>query len=387
MVAVAGNDHDLGLRHLTPSVQIYIPRSKGALNTTLLPTKSSFPFSYAFSTQLALLKSYAIPSGTKLLVATRRFTSRGQVGKRSEDTAIILSELLMQGLDSERGLKALSKMNWIHRQYQSQSSGGKLDGKGKNLIRNEDMIHTFALFVLEPLRWIDRCEWRPLLQLERIAVFVYWREIALRMGITGLPRTLDELGIWVAGYEEDKMYFAESNRVCAEATVALYVRVLPTWLRGAGEGVVAALVEGRVRPLLGMLEPAGWVVKMVEGLLDVRAWVVRVLFLPRWTAAGGGGVVDLKTGRVKREAYLFEPWYVGESFWASGLKFLGFGGFMGRPFPGREFLSEGFLAEEVGPREFVERARGDVLAEAEKMGEYARLGGGSVLGCPFSFSR
>ncbi|KAL4870320.1 hypothetical protein BDV12DRAFT_184514 [Aspergillus spectabilis] len=335
-----------------------------------------FPFSYAFSTQLALLKSYAIPSGTKLLVATRRLTSKKEVGKRSEDTAILLSELLINSIDSDRGLKALSKINWIHRQYQDQ-----------NQITNADMIHTFALFVLEPLRWIDRFEYRPLLQIERVAVFVYWREIALRMGISSLPSTLDELGKWVEVYEKENMYFAESNRICASATVGLYLRFLPVWLRGFGEGVVSAMVEGRVRPLLGMMEPEPWVVWLVEGVLDSRAWVVRILFLPRWSAVKGGGVVDGQTGRARREVYLFEPWYVRESVWVRFVKMLGLDFVMGRPLPGREFLSEGYLPEEVGPREFRKRARGDVLAEAEKMGEYARQGGGSALGCPFAFSR
>lgn len=246
-----------------------------------------FPFSYALSTQIALLKSYAIPSGTSLLVATRRLTTPRAVGKRSEDTAIFISELLASNIDSDRGLKALSKMNWIHRQY-------------GNRIRNDDMIHTLALFVLEPLRWIDRYEWRPLLQVERVAIFVYWREIAMRMGMVGVPETIDGLGIWAAEFEKDHMYFAKSNVACADATVELFVKALPGWMRGFGRWVVAALIEERVRPLLGVQEPPAWVLKFVEGLLDVRAWVVRVLLLPRWKGVPAGGVVDGTTGRVRR---------------------------------------------------------------------------------------
>lgn len=345
-------------------------------HTILLPLFThEFPFSYALSTQIALLKSYAIPSGTSLLTSTRRLTTPRAVGKRSEDTAIFISELLASNIDSERGLKALSKMNWIHRQYGTR-------------IRNEDMIHTLALFVLEPLRWIDRFEWRPLLQVERVAVFVYWREIALRMGMVGVPGTIDELGIWAAGFERGNMYFAESNVACAEATVELFVRALPGWMRGVGRGVVAALIEERVRPLLGVREPPGWVVKVVEGLLDVRAWAVRVLFLPRWKGVPVGGVVDAKTGRVRREVYAFEPWYVGESWWLNILKkWTGLGLWMGKPLPGPDFLSDGYLPEELGPKEFREKSRADVLADAEKMGEYARQGGGAVLGCPFAFGR
>jgi hypothetical protein len=266
-------------------------------------------------------------------------------------------------------------MNWIHRQY-------------GNRIRNDDMIHTLALFVLEPLRWIDRYEWRPLLQVERVAVFVYWREIAMRMGMVGVPETIDGLGIWAAEFEKEHMYFAKSNVACADATVELFVKALPGWMRGFGRWVVAALIEERVRPLLGVQEPPAWVLRFVEGLLDVRAWVVRVLFLPRWKGVPAGGVVDGTTGRVRREVYAFEPWYVGESWWLNVLKkWTGLGLWMGKPVPGPEFLSDGYLPEEIGPKEFREKSRADVLADAEKMGEYARQGGGAALGCPFAFGR
>ncbi|KAL2813237.1 hypothetical protein BJX63DRAFT_443129 [Aspergillus granulosus] len=332
--------------------------------------KYEFPFSYAVSTQFALLKSYAIPSGTKLLVATRRLTSPRIVAKRSEDTAIFITELLTSGLDTERGLTALSKMNWIHRQYGDR-------------ITNVDMIHTLALFVLEPLRWIDQFEWRPLLQVERVAVFVYWREIALRMGMKDVPRTIDELGAWAEEYEKTHMYFAESNRACVEATLGLYVRSLPRAWQKFGRWVGAALIEPRVRPLLGLAEPPRWVVGLVEGLLGVRAWVVRVLLLPRWRDLDAGGKVDGKTGRVRRGVYAFEPWYVGETMLSKVIKVLGLG--MGRPLPGPEYLSEGYMPEELGPKEFREKSREDVLAEAAKMGEYARQGGSSALGCPFAF--
>jgi len=138
------------------------------------------PFIYAFSTQWALLKTYAVAPGTSLLVATRQLTSDSTVGKRAEDTAIILTEFLIGGLDSDRGSKALAKMNWLHRRY-------------GNKIRQPEMLHTLALFVLEPMRWIERFEWRKMTKLEKVAVFVYWREIGYRMGMNDLPKTLEEL--------------------------------------------------------------------------------------------------------------------------------------------------------------------------------------------------
>ncbi|KAL4933088.1 uncharacterized protein BDV17DRAFT_287444 [Aspergillus undulatus] len=335
----------------------------------------NFSFSYAISGQIALIKSYSIASGTKLLVATRRLSTTRGVGKRAEDTAIIFAEILTSGLDSERGLKTLSKLNWIHRQYGAR-------------ITNEEMIHTMSLNVLGPLKWIDRFEWRPLLEVERVAVFLYWKEVAMRMGMVDVPETLDELGKWTAKYEKTEMAFAESNVKCLEATMDLYLRPLPRWMKGFGGQIVAALLEERVRAALGMEDPPKWVIGLVEGLLDARAWFVRVLMLPRFSPISVGGVMDETTGRIRRERWGFEPWYVAESGWSRFVsKWLGLNLWMGRPLPGAEYNSEGYLPEELGPKEYREKSKADVLDHAEKMADYARQGGGAVLGCPFAFGR
>jgi hypothetical protein len=95
------------------------------------------PWMYGFSTQMALIKTYDIAPGTGLLVATRQLTQESTVGKRAEDIGVILTEFVVGELDSDRGMKALAKMNWSHRRY-------------GNKIRRPEMLHTLAMFVLEP---------------------------------------------------------------------------------------------------------------------------------------------------------------------------------------------------------------------------------------------
>ena len=172
----------------------------------------------------ALIKSYGIASGTKLLVATRRLTNEKIVGKRSEDTGAILYECLVPGIDSDRGLKALSKMNWIHAQYGSR-------------ITNAEVIHTLALFILEPQRWIETYEWRPMTYLEKVAQFIYWKEIGYRMGMTDIPKTLEELQVWTDAYEKTDMFYSESNRKCYDATIDLFLRNVPSFLKGLATDV------------------------------------------------------------------------------------------------------------------------------------------------------
>lgn len=91
------------------------------------------PWLYGFSTEMALVKTYAVAPGTELLVATRQLTQESTVGKRAEDTGVILTEFVVGEMDSERGMKALAKMNWLHRRYGSR-------------IRRDEMLFTLAMF-------------------------------------------------------------------------------------------------------------------------------------------------------------------------------------------------------------------------------------------------
>jgi hypothetical protein len=104
--------------------------SHGIMKTVML---REAPWMYGFSTQMALVKTYAVAPGTGLLVATRQLTQESTVGKRAEDTGVILTEFVVGDMDSDRGLKALSKMNWLHRRY-------------GNKIQRPEMLHTLAMF-------------------------------------------------------------------------------------------------------------------------------------------------------------------------------------------------------------------------------------------------
>lgn len=35
-------------------------------------------------------------------------------------------------------------------------------------------------------------------ELEKVAIFIYWKEIGNRMGIRDIPNTLEELELWTA---------------------------------------------------------------------------------------------------------------------------------------------------------------------------------------------
>lgn len=327
-----------------------------------------FPWMYFFGTTWALVKTYGIASGTALLVQTRQLTTEEKVGKRAEDTGVFISEFIIGSVDSERGLRALSKVNWLHRRY-----GTK--------IGNEEMIHTLAMFVLEPQRWIERYEWRPMTELEKVAAFIYWREIGNRMGIKNIPETLHDLETWTENFENDHMVYTDSNRVCADTTINLYLRNVPKFLRSFVRNAASSLLEERVRLAVGLPAPPWWVPHLVESVLHVRAWLLRYLFLPRLHER------DLlprpgPDGRIQRELYAFEPWYVKDTTWSRWLSWLQT---RGRLRPSQKYKSAGYLPEELGPVEYEKTSKEPVIREADAMKKYAAKGGAVRAGCPFAF--
>jgi len=334
-------------------------------------TLRDVPFMFLFGTQWALIKSYGIASGTKLLVQTGRLTNKATVGKRSEDTGALLGEVLFESIDSKRGLVALSKINWIHGRYGSK-------------ITNDELVHTLALFVLEPHRWVETYDWRPLTRLEKVAHFIYWKEIGNRMGMQNIPSTLEELQTWTVEYEKTAMVYAESNRMCYDATVQLFLRGTPKFLLPLMEQVSSCFLEGYVRDTMGIPHPPQWLQSAVDSIFYFRAWLLRNFFLPRFKEFNMG-IYKASNGRWKRTKYAFEPWYVEETLWSKLQRRLNFGN--RTTTPGPEFMSQGFLPEELGPTEYIEKSRAPVLEHAKEMKLYAEQGGGVGVGCPFMLAR
>lgn len=51
-------------------------------------------------------------------------------------------------------------------------------------ITNGDMSYTLALSILEPIRWIDRFEWKKLTDLEVNALGTFWKTLGETLHIS-----------------------------------------------------------------------------------------------------------------------------------------------------------------------------------------------------------
>jgi hypothetical protein len=227
----------------------------------LLTTAYEFPYDIARALELALFRTFAVPSISALLDRTGEFQHRPQ--KRYDDTAIILGEILEHGYDSDRGRLALRQMNRLHSRF---------------AITNDDFLYVLSSFIFEPMRWIDRFAWRTLTRHERVAAFYYWREIGRRMNIKHIPDDLDQFAAFNNSYEREHFRFAETNQRVGHATVDLLLGwYLPRPLRRFGATAVYALMDEPLLDAFGFPRPSPIMRKMAEQTLRLRSRIVRQL--------------------------------------------------------------------------------------------------------------
>ena len=224
---------------------------------------SSLDFSWDIERALefALFRTYAVPSISGLLAKTGEFESRTR--KRYDDTELILSEILEHGPDSVRGQAALARMNAMHGAYR---------------IANEDMLYVLSTFVFEPIRWIESHGWRRLTEVERQAIFAYFRDLGGRMGIRDIPKDLESFEAFNRRFEAERFAPAESNARIARATTDLLIGFyLPARLVPLGRPLVATMMDPPLRHAMGVADPPVWLAVLVPALLRMRAGVLRYL--------------------------------------------------------------------------------------------------------------
>ena len=343
-----------------------------------------FPKLFGFSIVFALFKTYGIPSVSSLLVSTGELSSPETASKRTADTGVLLLEFCMNKPSSIRSTEAIARMNYLHSRY---LKAGK--------IRNDDMLYTLSVFALEPARWINRYEWRQMSDLELCACGTFWKDMGDKMQINFSPlqshkqgwsdgnHWLREVQEWSEHYEAENMIPAATNNKLALAHLDILFLNLPKGLNVMGKYVVSVIVGERLRRAM-MLPDAPWVVSLaIEGILDVRKYIIRHMMLPRLELMRKQYVSSHPedNGRYSSVEYLSHPWYVKPTFkrrWGSRAWITRL---LGRKLPGddgNKYSPEGYLISDVGPQSLVGSGKREMRTDFERI-QRARPGG-----CPFS---
>jgi hypothetical protein len=227
-----------------------------------LSTRYDFPFDTTRALELGLFRTFCVPSIAQLLDRTAEFYQRAQ--KRYDDTDIIVSELMEHGYDSERGQRALRRMNQLH---------------GRFAIPNEDFLYVLSTFIYEPIRWNARFGWRPMCANEKLAMFHFWRAVGQRMSIQDIPADYDVFERYNVAYEKMHYRYTDANHRVGNATLEMFVRWFPRLLAPLTRHAMYAVMDDPVLDGFGFPRPSRlmrWVIQMI---LRSRACVLP--WLPR----------------------------------------------------------------------------------------------------------
>ncbi len=219
-----------------------------------------FPFETQRALELALIRTFAVPRMSALLVQTARFAGNAQ--HRYDSTALIIAEIAENGYDSERGRAAIRRMNQLHHRFQ---------------IENEDYLYTLSAFIFEPIRWNALLGWRHGLAIEHQANYHFWREVGTRMGIRDIPDTYEKFEQFNREYERQHFQYADSNRELADAAIGSTLRKLPRVLHPVARRVIYALLDDVLLKAFGYPRQPAWFQWSICKLLRLRAFVIRQL--------------------------------------------------------------------------------------------------------------
>ncbi|MFJ6795404.1 oxygenase MpaB family protein [Streptomyces sp. NPDC091268] len=219
-----------------------------------------FPWDFARALELALFRTYAVPSIGGLLAETGEFTDRSQ--KRYDDTALLLDAVVEHGFASDTARTAIRRVNQMHRSYD---------------IGNDDMRYVLCTFVVIPTRWLDAYGWRPLTGHERRACANYYAALGRHLGITDIPDSYEEFEAFLDTYERTHFGWDEGGRKVADATLDLMASWYPKPLAPAVRRGSLALLDGPLLQAFCYEAPGPGVRRLVRGALRLRGRAVRLL--------------------------------------------------------------------------------------------------------------
>ncbi|GAA3491255.1 oxygenase MpaB family protein [Streptomyces cremeus] len=232
---------------------------KDFLRIYRLTSTYEFPWDFTRALELALYRTYAVPSIGRLLAETTELTDRSQ--KRYDDTALLLDAVVEHGFASAEGRTAIQRINRMHRSYD---------------ISDDDMRYVLCTFVVTPKRWIDAYGWRRLCDHELRACAAYYRTLGAHLGIRELPRTYEDFESFLDSYEAERFGWDEGARKVSDATLDL----MGSWygsLAPLAKGASLALLDDPLLRAFRYERPHPAARAAVRGALRLRGRAVRLL--------------------------------------------------------------------------------------------------------------
>mgnify|MGYP002700072599 FL=1 len=212
------------------------------------------PLDYLISGELAQLQTFAIPSISKLLQQTKQYQNNGL--KRLDDTRAILTECMTDSVESSRGQHMVKHLNWIHSHYE---------------ISNDDYLYTLALFIIEPVRWMEIFGYRALTEREKYAGYLAFQSLGQAMEIKNIPESRDQFVAWYQNYRSNNMKYHADNKKVSDGLIDGMKEMFPFIIRPLVRPVILTLInDPELLAATGQQAPAYIVQKIIRGIMFVR---------------------------------------------------------------------------------------------------------------------
>lgn len=223
-------------------------------------TGHEFPWDSQRATEIALVRTYAVPAIAELLARTREFVDNTE--KRYDDTAIILVESGNYIGGKTDDPTPIRRLNRMHDSYD---------------IPNEQFVYVLATFVVMPKRWIDRYGYRTLTVAEVESMVRYWQRMGELMGIANVPADYDGFADYLDTYEREHFGYSAGGRAISDATFDVVDSWYPAALRPLVRWAGIAMLDTPLRRALRYDDPPAIIAAGVEAALQVRKRVVKWL--------------------------------------------------------------------------------------------------------------
>lgn len=257
----------MALRLQAPLARDYWQRTIAAMDPDTewaeiygITTGHEFPWDSLRATEIALMRTYAVPAIGELLARTGEFLERTE--KRYDDTAIVLVEAgnYLGGETSDP--TAFRRMNRMHGAYD---------------IPNDQMLYVLSTFPVMARRWIDRHGYRPLSEAEVTAMTRYWQRFGELMGLTDIPADYQAFADYLDAYEREHFGFSTGGSAVANATLNLIDTWYPAPVRHVIRSIALAFLDEPLRRALRLDTPPPVVSAALQVALAVRKRVIAVL--------------------------------------------------------------------------------------------------------------
>lgn len=149
--------------------------------------------------------------------------------RRQQDTICLMNAFMAQPLRSEYSSLALARIN-VHHSFYSK-------------INSDTVLYLIWHFWRAEVVWINRAGWRKLEPFEVWGLWVFWRELAVRLGVKYVPFSVDEVNEWSKAYRKEQVYPHRWNKTYGDSILEMFVYMAPDILKPFARNCIMALLD------------------------------------------------------------------------------------------------------------------------------------------------